>query len=211
MQDLLLNLGYALNLFALTVRDVLWLRAVLIPAQLSFLCWGAVSGIRATVIWNLIFLAINFFHITRILRERRPITLPQELLSIYQKRFSVMKPREFWIFWETGRDEDVDDSTIVEENERPSELMFLVSGRAKVVREGATIAMLEAGQFAAEMSFLSGKPASADVVAVGQAKLKVWNQGRLGLLDKVNPELSLKLQKILSQDVTDKVQSGART
>ena len=32
----LLNFGYALNLAALTVRDVLWLRTVLMPAQLFF-------------------------------------------------------------------------------------------------------------------------------------------------------------------------------
>ncbi len=210
MQDILLNLGYGLNLVALTVRDVLWLRAVLLPAQISFLSWGAVSGIRATVIWNVIFIAINLFQIVRILRERRPITLPAELSGIYTQTFSAMKPREFWLFWETGRVQTVSDAPIVRQNEKPTELMFLVKGKAEVVNDGATIAVLEPGQFAAEMSFLSGKPASADVIAAGEVELRLWNQRRLSLLDKVNPQLSLKLQKILSRDVMTKAQESAR-
>ena len=82
--------------------------------------------------------------------------------------------------------------------------MFIVSGVAKVVRDGSTVAELGAGQFAAEMSFLSGKVASADVLADGEITLKAWDQSRLSLLEQVNPALLLKLQRILSQDLAAK-------
>ena len=204
MHDVLLNLGYSLNLLALSVRDVLLLRLVLLPAQLSFLSWGLVAGIRAAIAWNVIFISINLFQVLRILRERRPVTLPSDIASIHQESFSAMRPREFWLFWETGRDKVVSDEPFVHQSEKPSELMFIVSGVAKVVRDGSTVAELGAGQFAAEMSFLSGKLASADVVADGEITLKAWDQSRLSLLEQVNPALLLKLQRILSQDLAAK-------
>jgi hypothetical protein len=206
----LLNLGYGLSLLALTAQDVLWLRAVLLPSQISFLAWGGATGIQSTVLWNVVFIAINLFHIVKILRERRPVTLPPELSDIYESSFTGMKPREFWLFWETGHNKSVTDTPLVRQDERPDELMYLVSGKAEVVQDGTPIATLEPGQFAAEMSFLSGKPASADVIARGEVELKLWNQRKLSSLDTVNPQLSLKLQRILSRDVTTKAQASAR-
>ena len=53
---LLLNFAYVLNLIAMTVKDVLWLRALLLPAQVSFLTWGAFSGQMAPLIYTFVFL-----------------------------------------------------------------------------------------------------------------------------------------------------------
>jgi CRP-like cAMP-binding protein len=207
VHDVLLNLGYGLNLIALSVRDVLLLRIVLLPAQVSFLAWGLVAGIRATVAWNIVFISINLFQVLRILRERRPITLPADIADIYKESFSGLRPREFWLFWETGRERTVCDEPFVRQGEKPNDLIFIVSGAAKVVRNGSAVAVLNAGQFAAEMSFLSGNPATADVVADGAVALKAWNQNQLSLLENVNPALLLKLQRVLSQDLAAKAQA----
>lgn len=205
----LLNLGYAINLLALTVRDVLWLRTVLLPAQLSFLVWGATLGYASTVAWNIVFIGINFFQIVRILMERRPIELPPDLDDIYERLFSEMKRREFLLFWETGTLRRIRDERIIEEGARPRELMLVVSGDVEVVKGGRTIAKLSRGSFLAELSFLTQEPASADVRAVGEVELNSWNQRKLHRLGKINPDLSLKIQRILGRDVTDKIRTAS--
>jgi hypothetical protein len=210
VHDVLLNLGYSLNLIALSVRDVLLLRVVLLPAQVSFLSWGLVAGIRAAVAWNIVFISINLFQVLRILRERRPITLPADIADIYKESFSGLRPREFWLFWETGHRRTVCDAPFVRQGEKPSDLLFVVSGAANVVRNGSAVAVLKAGQFAAEMSFLSGNPATADVIADGEVALKAWDQNKLSLLENVNPALLLKLQRILSQDLAAKAQANVK-
>jgi hypothetical protein len=73
----------------MTVKDVLWLRALLLPAQISFLSWGAFSGQMAPVAWNIVLMAINGVQIVRILLERRPIELPEELSFLSHERASA--------------------------------------------------------------------------------------------------------------------------
>ena len=143
---LLLNFAYVLNLIAMTVKDVLWLRALLLPAQVSFLTWGAFSGQMAPVAWNIVFIAINGVQIVRILLERRPIELPEELVDLYEKRFTGMKQREFLLFWETGTQGALEDEHIVHEGEEPNQLLCIVSGQARVSKQGRPIAEDHAGQ-----------------------------------------------------------------
>ncbi len=207
MTEVLQNLGYLLNLLALAVKDVLWLRAVLIPAQLSFIGWGLSAGLVPPVAWNVVFLSINTVQIVRIIRERRPIELPSELVDLYESVFRSMRPREFLLFWETGTQRRVVDAPIVREGEAPEALLFIISGTARVVKGGRGIATLSRGSFAAELSFLSREPASADVVAEGAVEFNSWRQDKLRRLRKIDPALYVKIQGILGRDVTDKIRT----
>lgn len=204
-----MNVAYVLNFFALAVRDVLWLRVVLLPAQLSWLTWGSLTGNVATVGWNTVFISINVFQVIKILRERRPIALPSELADLHERVFPEMKPREFLLFWETGRLTDVRGERLIEEGHRPTELLLVVDGEARVVKDGRELARLKRGQFAAEMSFISREPASADVIADGELKYIGWSQAKLENLDVISPELSHKLQRILGRDVTAKIRNAS--
>ena len=204
---LLLNLGYGLNFLALVVKDVLWLRGILLPAQLSFLVWGVAQSFVATVAWNILFIAINTVQIARILRERRAIELPSELGDLYESVFGTMKPREFLWFWETGTPGAACDEAFIREGEKPNALFCLVSGRADVVKGGTTLASLGRGSFVAELSFLSGEPASADVSAEGKVEYNTWSHQKLRRIEKINPDLYMKIQGIVGKDITDKIRA----
>jgi hypothetical protein len=205
MDAVLLNFAYGLNLLALVVKDVLWLRVVLVPAQLTFLFWGTVQGLPATVAWNAVFIGINGVQIVRILRERRPIQLPLELLDVYQNVFVSMKPREFLLFWETGNTQEAREEPFVRQGEQLDALLFIVTGKAHVTREGNVLATLGRGSFAGELSFLSGEPASADVVADGKVTYNSWDHQKLRRIEKINADLYAKLQGILGRDMTEKI------
>ena len=203
------NLGYAINLLALTVRDVLWLRTVLLPAQLSFLVWGSMQGFVSTVAWNVLFIGINLFQIVRILMERRPIDLPPDLDDIYE-RFSEMTRREFLLFWEMGTIRHVRDVRFIQEGERPRELMLITEGEVEVKKGERSVAKLNRGSFVAELSFLTQEPASACVHALGEVEYNSWNQQKLNRMRKINPDLFLKIQRILGRDVTDKIRMASQ-
>ena len=118
-----------------------------------------------------------------------------------------MKRREFLLFWETGTQGTLEDEHIVHEGEEPKQLLCIVSGQARVSKQGRPIANLSRGQFVAELSFLSHERASADVVAVGELQYNSWNQDKLRRLAKINPELYQKLQHSVSRDVTNKIKA----
>ena len=60
------------------------------------------------------------------------------------------------------------DDLIIREGEPQKALSLILSGKVSVVRAGGEIAQLSGGTFIAEMCFLSGGPASADVCGQGR-------------------------------------------
>ena len=56
---------------------------------------------------------------------------------------------------------------VITAGDTQADLMLVLNGKADVVRYGKKIATLERGQFIAEISYITGKPASADVITKG--------------------------------------------
>ena len=205
MTPILINVGYFLMLSALLVRDILWLRAILIAAQSSLFSYGLVSANQPVIFWNGLFVIINIIQVIRLVRERRPIELPEKLIEIYDKVFSSMRRREFLYLWHMATERQFKDQLIVEGGKHPKEISLIISGKVEVLKDEQQMALLSKGSFIAEMSFLTGKVASADVKALGNVKLISWEQKKLHSLKQINTELFIKLQNILGKDLTEKV------
>ena len=103
MNHVLLHLGYILMLIALAVCDILWLRSILISAQISLIFYSLLQGNLLVSFWNLIFVGINTFQVLRIIRERKPIEIDPSLIDLYTSAFRSMTPREFLYFWGLGQ------------------------------------------------------------------------------------------------------------
>jgi len=207
MDAFLINFGYGLMLVALIARDILWLRAILVVAQSCLSVYGGHIDNTTMMTWNAVFVVINSIQVIRILIERRPIKLDDNQEVIYQAVFSSMTRREFLVFWEIGDMKTLASGTLVHEGESPGELMLLVDGET-VVRSGArVIARLGKGKFIAEMSFISGQPASADVVAVSPITYLAWSQQKLRSMRLCNPHLFIVLQGLLGKDLVEKIRA----
>ncbi len=206
--QILLNLGYLLTFTALSVRDILWLRVLLVSTQLSFFSYGLITQNKTVIFWNSLFLIINSYRLVRLIQERRPIDLPPELIDLYEKVFSSMRRREFWYLWHIGRRRTVKDRQIIRKGERQRELMLITAGKVEVNRDGTLLAELTRGSFIAEMSFLTGEGASADVFARGEVQYMAWEQEKIRSLQQINPDLYMKIQNILGKDLSAKIKSG---
>ena len=86
---IILNLSYLLVVVALLVRDMLVLRSVIILGELGFIVYGAQFN-TTILIWNLIFLVINVTQVIRLLLERRPLPITEELPDIYKNVFDSL-------------------------------------------------------------------------------------------------------------------------
>ena len=207
MTYILVNLGYFFMFLALAAKDILLLRSVLILGQLSLVSFGYFSDNLYVSFWNVLFFCINSFQIARLLRERTKIELPAELAGLYEQVFSSMSRREFLMFWNMGRTERREGDQMIREGEHQRELVLVLSGMFNVVKGGEVIAKLTRGSFIAEMSFLTGDPASADVFANGAVEYIVWNQEKLRNLNQINPQLFIKIQNVLAKDLADKIKA----
>ena len=205
MQDILINIGYVLMLGAFVVYDILWLRSILISAQLCLLSYGVFSENYAVIFWNALFVVINTLQVVYLIRQRRPIDLPTDLLDLYENYFKDMRRREFLYFWNMGTINKVNDKLLIKQEEHQKEISLILSGLVKVKKNNIKIAELTRGSFIAEMSFLTGKPASADVYADGTVRYIAWNQKKLKDCEKLNPQLLIKIQNILGKDLAEKI------
>lgn len=211
LDGVLSNGGYALMLIALVARDVLWLRMVLIAAQ-SLLGWyGVHAGLVTVAFWNFVFVGINTVRTITLLAERRPIRLPRDLDLIYRQLFLSMTRREFLYLWEMGDPREYNGRQLIRAGEKQLELVLLLDGEVVVRKDGKDLARLGRGKFVAEMSFVTGEPASADVIADGAVRALAWPQDKLRSLEQLNPALLVKLQKILARDLSQKVKAASAT
>lgn len=207
MTQLLVNLGYILMLLALLVRDILWLRSILMSAQIILFAYGIVSVNYSVAFWNILFFAINGFQVSRLIRERRPIELPSEITDLYENIFSSMRRREFLNLWHMGSIDSDENELLIKKGRKQKKLYLILSGKVRVENKGTLITKLGRGSFLAEMSFLTGNPATADVIADGKVRYIFWEQQKLNDLQKINADLFIKLQNILGKDLTEKVKA----
>lgn len=208
--DLIVNFGYLLMLGAFVARDVLWLRLLLVLGQSSVTYYALGLGDALPVAgWNALFAFINAVHAIVVIRERLGIALPEELRAFYEQTFAALSPREFLRLWRMGKVEYATDTPLIIEGERPRQLFFLLEGELKVARGGQELARLRQGRFFAEMSFLTGEPASADVHAQGRVRYLAWPNEQLHDWRRVRPTLWTKLLSALGKDLVDKIKAAS--
>ena len=99
----------------------------------------------------------------------------------------------------------VDKEKLITAGDTQADLMLVLNGTADVIRDGKNIATLERGQFIAEISYITGKPASADVIASEGLTYYVWDRKSLEELRKSKPPLMNKLDRILTLDMAGKL------
>jgi CRP/FNR family transcriptional regulator, cyclic AMP receptor protein len=86
---------------------------------------------------------------------------------------------------------------IVEEGQPGETLYVVLSGEAKVVRRGRSVARMYPGDVFGELSALDGGPRTASVVAVtGVDVLRLYRRTLLKMLER-EPELSFKLLDVI--------------
>ena len=176
----------------------------------SFYYHYAYANNNYAAFWTAIFVLVNSYNIIKIILERRPKLIPDEIRDLYEGIFSSLTTSEFLYFWNMGNIKSVTDDYFIHSGEQQDNLLLVLSGKSDVEVNGKPIASLSRGSFIAEISFLTGEPASADVHADGEVIFISWRSERLKNLQHDNPSFWMKLQHALSEDLIKKVKPQAK-
>tara|TARA_B100001250_G_scaffold142803_1_gene122214 strand:- start:9075 stop:9737 length:663 start_codon:yes stop_codon:yes gene_type:complete len=203
---ILLNFGYLLTFAALAIRDVLWLRMILISSQICLCIYNFLyaSNYYASS-WMVFFVSINSYMVFKIFIERRIRIIPEEIRDLYEDIFKELSTSEFLYFWNMGTIKKYDNKILIKSGEKQDSLLLILSGRASVKVNDEVIASLHRGSFIAEISFLTNEPASADVISKDEVICILWKNNRLKSLKKENTGFWMKLQHALTEDLIKKV------
>ena len=211
--ELWFHLANVVYVFSYLVTDILWLRVLAVVGGFSYLTWTLTSPTPSLSLigWTVVYNTINVVQITRLWYERRPLRLGGDEQALYAAVFRCLTPREFRRLLEVGRWRDAaPPEVLIEQGTRPGRVLVLASGRAAVVVDGRDVAMLAPGQFAGEMSFLTGAPTTAAVHVVEPVRFVTWPTAELERFLVKHPPLRSALQLVIGRDLAVKLRQGGR-
>lgn len=207
-----LNAANILYLVCYGVRDVLWLRIFCVTAIVTIMpyyIWGEGGCQRDCILWNLAFLAINMFWIVVIIRQRRPPRMTEYQRALYLDVFEgSFTPQQMLQLLSVAKTENPEQGEkFIKRSTDPNGLILIDRGSAEVIVDGNLVAKLKRGDFVGEMSFLTGEPAVADVLAGPQLQYLKWTRDELEDLFEGRAELKSALNEIVGRDLVRKLTS----
>ena len=196
------HLAFGLIAFSFLVKDILWLRVVSILASLFSIFYNYIipaEPMWIAVGWNMVFIALNLYHIAVLIYEKRPVKMDDKNNELYETLFKDMTPVEYLKVskiaeWKTLKSGEI----IIKQGMPVKDLHLIYNGTVDVAVDATKVAELKDGQFVGEMSFLTEKPATATCVVKHDSEILVWRQREFKELLKRNPSLYYSIQSLLS-------------
>jgi hypothetical protein len=207
-----LHVANVIFLISYAVTEIFWLRFVMMFA--SVLTVGALLAMPETptdlLAWQVLFFAINFVRFVQLVHERRPVVLPPDARRLASSTFRDLRPRELLRLLEVGETLDhAPGERVVRQGAPLAHLAIVVDGTARVELADRRAVELGHGAFIGELSYLTGKPPGADVVAATALRIVRWPADALRAFLAANPDTRTAVQLVLGSDLAAKLRGGA--
>lgn len=199
-----LNGAYVAFVGSAYVRTLAWLRVLLIVGSGCIVVYGTFEKIWPMVGWNVLIIAS---HLVRILGERRAqnaVSLNAAEAAMRDRLFPGLGDYDFNLLWSMGKPVSFNDSVIIADGSRPGIVAVLIDGAVRLDKAGETRRSLNKGSLIGEMSFVSGEPATVDVVAAGDVTVHQWDQRQLISLDQAHPPSAKAFRDLITRDLASK-------
>ncbi|HKQ95055.1 MAG TPA: cyclic nucleotide-binding domain-containing protein [Aestuariivirgaceae bacterium] len=208
LNDVPAHLSYVIIAVSYYLTNMFWLRVFAVAGLFLEILYFMLtsSDLYAGIAWDLVFIAINLYQIYRLAKDRYGLSLPagdrmmlkNALVGLNDFQIaSIMKASSF-VDFESGR-------RLTREGEPVDALYFLCHGRVCVQIGDDPIAYLSSGSCIGEIAFLTGKPASATVVALGAVRAMALDMLKLNRLCEDNRDVGVVIHRLISSDLAVKV------
>lgn len=166
-----------------------------------------------TPLWDAIFASTvigtaNLYGLMRIALDRLPLFMGADaaVLEAFERLApGTMRPGEVRRLMRRVRPEVCEEhEPIIREGRRPTHLYLLIEGGAYLRKNGGAHP-IPAPCFVGEIAFLTGRPASADVVLAPGTLHVAWPVGRLATRLATNPSIETALRALISTDMATKL------
>lgn len=204
----LIHSANLIYLVSYVMRDILWLRifTVIAAACLILYFYFLPEPLLTPVYWNILFVALNIYWISRLLLERRPVQLTADEKRLCELVFRLVSPREMISLLKIGTWENAEaNECLVAAGSELDKLMLIQSGQACLMVDGMKTQIINPGQFMGSISFITDENAPADFVALEPTRYMRWDKSSLKRYLTKNPELHAAIQATLSMDLTEKL------
>lgn len=209
--EILIHSANVIYLISYLMRDILWLRLFTIVAALCliFYFYFLPEPLLTPVYWNVLFVSLNVFWVTRLFLERRPVQLTADEQQLCDLVFRLVSPREMINLLKIGKWQAAAvDDCIARAGEELDYLMLIHSGQVCYMVNGKKTQMFGAGQFMGSISYVTDETAPADIVVLEPTRYVSWKKSSLRKYLGKNPELHAAIQATLGIDLSKKLEAS---
>jgi len=200
------HIAYVLLIVSMMMRNMNWLRALAIMAGTISAVFYFTLADYVSMFWESLFALVNLVQLLILQVENRLGRLNSEEKFFIKACLSDVERAHSRKLVKIGAWTQVqNDSILITEATSPEDLKFVVSGNAKVLRNNKLIGMISKGDFIGEMSYLTGKQASATVISTDPVRFIAFDRKRLkDHLDR-NPEVRHALEASFNRNLVEKL------
>ncbi|XP_028280518.1 popeye domain-containing protein 1 [Parambassis ranga] len=220
----LFHLGSLSLLLGLIIPTTVGLQMILLRLLLMtgcglFIVWAALYRCNLDVmVWNVVFLVVNFMHLFYLLYKRRPIKIDRELRSVYKRMFEPLHVKEALFQRLTGQFCTIqtlkkgqayaaEDKTSVDER-----ISILLKGKMKVTYRSHFLHNIYTNSFIDSPEFRStemhrGEKFQVTIIAEENCKFLCWSRERLTYFLESDTFLNEVFRYLIGKDITNKLYS----
>jgi hypothetical protein len=202
------HINYILVILSVSMSSMRWLRIFAIASGLTgILYYGFIVSDEISAMWETIFTTVNVIQLAIILLAGRKRATNEDeeffIQTVMPTLEGNLRSRLLKLArWQTREPGEV----LVEEGQERPELVFIARGAASVERSGTLVGVCGPGDFLGEMSFLTGKPASATVRVANESRCCVFDPGVLKVLLEKNPSIRQTLENSFNRNLVGKLE-----
>lgn len=198
--------AYVLLIVSMMMRSMRWLRIFAIGA-------GSVSAIYywaqadyVSVFWETLFTLVNILQLVIIAIENWRGKFSSDEQYFIETCLPGVERAQARRFVKLGAWTQVSEGAIlITEDTCPQRLKFVVDGTANITREEKYLGKIGKGDFLGEMSYLTGKPASASVTAKTQMSFLAFERGMLKEHLTKYPDVRFALESSFNRNLVGKL------
>jgi len=200
------HIAYVFLIISMMMRTMHWLRLFAIAAGTISAIYYFTLGDYVSVFWESLFSLVNIIQLTLLAIENRRGKFSEEEQVFFESVLRNVERAHARRLIKAGKWQEVDvGETLVVEGTWPKRLKFIVSGHANISVGGKEIAFVGPGDFLGEMSYLTGKAASATATAITPVRFLSFEQSALETqLDK-HADLRHALEAGFNRNLVEKL------
>ena len=202
------HLNYILVILSVSMSSMRWLRIFAIASGVvGVFYYGFLVSDEISATWEAIFALVNALQLAIVLLSgrRRARDEDEQLLveTVMPTLDGNLRARLLRMArWQTRQPGEV----LVEEGETSPQLVFIARGAASIEKDGSLVGVCGPGDFLGEMSFLTGRPASATVRVANEIRCCVYDPGKLKLMSRKAPAIRQALEYSFNRNLVGKLE-----
>jgi len=200
------HIAYVFLIISMMMRTMHWLRVFAIAAGIISAIYYYTLGDYVSVFWESLFSLVNIIQLMLLAIENRRGKFSEEEQMFFESVLRNVERAHARRLIKAGKWQEVAaGETLVVEGTWPKRLKFIVSGHANISVDGRELAFVGPGDFLGEMSYLTGKAASATATAITPVRFLSFELARLeSHLDK-HSDLRHALEAGFNRNLVEKL------